>query len=220
MEDYTLVKTILMKSPSLKDPKWNHNDCYYKQLINLARELGYRSRYLAAQRKAFLHDGTKMPKGHCRGRAEKMIEKAKSCIRKKTSVSMRKYPRNAFRKRKLDVIITSATAHHLPYEWLLNFAKEKLRKGGKLIVLDLAEAKSLTDHILWGSAFFPNILMNLLINGRLKKDDEHTRRIWERHGKHDVYMTLDEIKRLVKKHIPTARVRRKLFWRYLLVWQK
>jgi hypothetical protein len=31
---------------------------------------------------------------------------------------------------------------------------------------------------------------------------------------------LDEIKRLVKKHIPTARVRRKLFWRYLLVWQK
>jgi len=62
--------------------------------------------------------------------------------------------------------------------------------------------------------------MNLINNGRLQKDDEHAKEVWERHGKHDTYMTMGEIKLLAKKHIPTAKVKRKLFWRYLLVWQK
>lgn len=120
----------------------------------------------------------------------------------------------------LDVIITAATAHHLPYEWLLCFAKKKLKKGGKLIILDLVKAKSLSDYILWGSAAVPNIIMNLVKNGRLQKDDAHSKEVWERHGEHDKYMTIDEIKSLAQKHIPEAKVKRKLFWRYLLVWQK
>lgn len=73
---------------------------------------------------------------------------------------------------------------------------------------------------LWGFAFFPNIVMNLIKNGRLKKDDEHAREVWERHGRHDTYMTMDEIRSLARKHIPTAKIQRKLFWRYLLVWEK
>ncbi len=58
---------------------------------------------------------------------------------------------------------------HLPYEWLLNFAKDKLKKGGKLIILDLVKAKSLSDHIIWGSAFFPNIIMNSIKMVKLEK---------------------------------------------------
>jgi 2-polyprenyl-3-methyl-5-hydroxy-6-metoxy-1,4-benzoquinol methylase len=222
MEDYTLVKNDFNEIAELEDPKWNHNDCYYKQLINLAPENSGTGLDIGCGKgKLSFMMAQKCRKVIAVDLAEKMIEKAKKLYPKENIEYLcGNILEMHFENESLDVIITSATAHHLPYEWLLNFAKEKLRKGGKLIVLDLAEAKSLTDHILWGSAFFPNILMNLLINGRLKKDDEHTRRIWERHGKHDVYMTLDEIKRLVKKHIPTARVRRKLFWRYLLVWQK
>lgn len=125
-----------------------------------------------------------------------------------------------FEKDSLDIIITTATAHHLPYEWFLGFAKEKLKKGGKLIILDLVRAKSLSDYILWSFAFFPNIIMNLIKNGRMQKDDEHAREIWERHGRHDTYMTMDEIRSMAGKHIPAAKIKRKLFWRYLLVWQK
>lgn len=102
----------------------------------------------------------------------------------------------------------------------MNFAKDKLKKGGKLIILDLVKAKSLSDHIIWGIAFFPNIVMNLIKNGRLKKDDKHAKEVWERHGRHDTYMTIGEIKSLAKKHIPTAKISRKPFWRYLLVWKK
>lgn len=109
-----------------------------------------------------------------------------------------------FESDSLDVIITTATAHHLPYEWLLCFSKEKLKKSGKLIILDLVKANSITDYIIWGSAFIPNIIMNLIKNGRLHKDDAHSKEVWERHAKHDIYMTMDEIKLLAEKHIPTA----------------
>jgi len=61
--------------------------------------------------------------------------------------------------------------------------------------------------------------MNLSKNGRLEKDDEHAKEVWARHGEHDTYMTMKEIRALINKHIPTAKVRRKLFWRYLLVWE-
>jgi len=153
--------------------------------------------------------------------ADKMIERAKILHANKNieyicgNILDMKFENNS-----LDVIITTATAHHLPYEWLLSFAKDKLKKGGKLIILDLVKAKSLTDYIIWGSAFFPNIVMNFIKNGRLKKDDEHAKEVWERHGRHDTYMTMDEIRSLANKHIPTAKIQRKLFWRYLLVWQK
>lgn len=33
-------------------------------------------------------------------------------------------------------------------------------------------------------------------------------------------MTMDEIRAIANKHIPTAIIKRKLFWRYLLVWEK
>lgn len=62
--------------------------------------------------------------------------------------------------------------------------------------------------------------MNLIKNHRLQKDDVHAREVWERHGKHDTYMTMGEIRFLAKKHLPTAKIKRKLFCRYSLIWKK
>jgi ubiquinone/menaquinone biosynthesis C-methylase UbiE len=153
--------------------------------------------------------------------ADKMIEKAKVLHpNKNIEYICRNILDMNFENDSLNVIITTATAHHLPYEWLLCFAKDKLKKGGKLIILDLAKAESLSDYILWGSAFIPNILMNLIKNGRLQKDDAHSKEVWQRHGKHDTYMTINEIKLLANKYIPTAKIKRRLFWRYSLIWQK
>lgn len=146
-----------------------------------------------------------------------MIEKAKALHPNKNikyickNILDMEFDNNSF-----DIIVTVATAHHLPYEWLLNFGKDKLKKGGKLIILDLVKS----DYIIWGSAFLPNILMNFIKNGRLHKDDERTKEVWERHARDDAYMTMGEIRSLVNKHLLTAKVKRKLFWRYLLVWQK
>lgn len=75
------------------------------------------------------------------------------------------------------MILTTATAHHLPYEWLLCFAKDKLKKGGRLIIQDIEKADLLSDYIIWSIAFFPNIFANLIKNHM-----------------HDEYMTIKEIK--------------------------
>lgn len=85
---------------------------------------------------------------------------------------------------------------------------------------DLVNARSVSDYLIWSIAFFPNVIMNIIKNGKVHKDNAHSKAVWERHGEHDTYMTLNEIRFLAKKYIPTAIIKRKLFWRYLLVWEK
>lgn len=35
MEDYNVVKNDFNEISELDDPKWNHNNCYFKQLMKL-----------------------------------------------------------------------------------------------------------------------------------------------------------------------------------------
>lgn len=222
MEDYNIVKNDFNEISQLDELTWNHNNCYFEHLIKLipnnvetCLEIGCGKGELSFML------SKKSQKVIAVDLADKMIESSKVLHPNNNieyiceNILDMKFEDNSF-----DVIITTATAHHLPYDWLLCFAKNKLKKGGKLIILDLVKAKSLSDYIIWGSAIIPNIVMNLIKNGRLQKDDAHSKEVWERHGKHDRYMTINEIKSLAQKHIPTAKVRRKLFWRYLLVWEK
>jgi len=222
MEDYNVVKNDFNEISQLDELKWNHNNCYFKYLIKfvpntaeICLEIGCGKGELSFML------SNKSKRVIAVDLADKMIERAKVLHSNKNieyicgNILDIKFENNS-----LDVIVTTATAHHLPYKWLLCFAKDKLKKGGKLIILDLARAKSLSDYIIWGGAFIPNIIMNLIKNGRLQKDDAHSKEVWERHCEHDTYMTVEEIKSLVQRHIPTAKVKRKLFWRYSLVWEK
>lgn len=222
MENYDIVKDDFNKISELDEPKWNHNNCYFHQLLKhvpddaeICLDIGCGKgelSYLLSQ---------KVKKVIAVDLAEQMIQKAKE---HHPNDNIQYVCGNIldmhFEDDSLDVIITTATAHHLPYEWLLNFSKEKLKKGGKLIVLDLAEGSSVVDFIVWGLAIIPNILMNLIHNGRIRKDDAHSKSLWEKHGKHDTYMTMKEIRDQVGMHLPRAKVKRKLFWRYEMVWQK
>lgn len=222
MEDYNIVKSDFNEISQLRELKWNHNNCYFKHLIKFVPNNAETCLDIGCGKgELSFMLSRKSKKVVAVDLADKMIESAKVLYPNKNinyicgNILDMKFENNS-----LDVIITTATAHHLPYEWLLCFAKDKLKKGGKLIILDLVKAKSLSDYIIWGSAFIPNIVMNLIKNGRMPKYDAHSKEVWERHGKHDTYMTMDEVKSLAKKHVATAKIKRKLFWRYLLVWQK
>lgn len=222
MEDYNVVKNDFNEISQLDESRWNHNNCYFEHLVKLVPNTAETCLEIGCGKgELSFMLSKKSQKVIAVDLADKMIERAKVLYPNKNieyvcgNILDMKFENNS-----LDVIITTATAHHLPYGWLLCLAKDKLKKGGKLIILDLVKAKSLSDYIIWGSASIPNIVMNLIKNGRLKKDDAHSKEVWERHGKHDTYMTMDEIKALAQKHIPTAKVKRKLFWRYSLVWQK
>lgn len=223
MEDYNVVKSDFNKIAELEnEPAWNHNNCYFKTLIKyipdnagLCLDIGCGKgelSQLAAQ---------------CAARviavdlADKMIARARSLhAAENIEYICGNVLEMTFENASIDAVVTTATAHHLPYDWLLDFSKCKLKKGGRLVILDLAKASSPADFFVWGTAFFPNIIMNLLRNGRLHKDDRHTAEVWRKHGEHDTYMSLREIKRLASEHLTGATVRRKLFWRYMLIWEK
>jgi 2-polyprenyl-3-methyl-5-hydroxy-6-metoxy-1,4-benzoquinol methylase len=166
MQDYNTIKEDFNEISKLEEPKWNHNNCYFNYIQSLIPD----------------NAGTCLDIGCGRGElsfllsqksrdviavdlADMMIEKAKAQYAGKNityicgNILEMKFENNS-----LDAIVTTATAHHLPYEWLLCFAKDKLKKNGKLIILDLVRAESFSDYVLWGFAFFPNIIMNLLKN--------------------------------------------------------
>lgn len=223
MENYDIVRSDFNEIAELgDDPKWNHNSCYFPYLLqhvpvgvgtclDIGCGKGELSALLSKRAKKVIAVDL----------ADKMIEYARSNNASDNieyicgNILDMNYATSSF-----DIIISTATAHHLPYDWLLEFAKDKLRPSGKLILLDLAKANSIADHIVWGFAALPNVIMNLIKNGSLHKDDPHTTAVWRKHGEHDSYMTIHEIRPLIAQHIPGAIVHRKLFWRYSLIWQK
>lgn len=222
MENYEIVKKDFNEISEIVEPRWNHNNCYFNSLMKYVEEdceitleigcgkgelsnlLSKRSEHVIA---VDLADG--------------MIEKAISRYGyKNIDFINRNILDMRFDENSLDTIITTATAHHLPYEWLLLFGAKYLKPGGKLIVLDLYKPKTVSDFLLNVLAVIPNIFMNIVHNHSLQKDDEHSRDVWRRHGEHDTYMSMKEIRELAQKHLPGARIKRKLFWRYMLVWEK
>lgn len=223
MEDYDVIKNDFNEIAELNEQtKWNHNNCYFEYLlrfvpekIDVCLDIGCGHGELSALL------AKKANKVIAVDLADKMIDSAK----KYNGLTNIEYVCDNilnmnFADNSFDIIITTATAHHLPFEWLLEFAKRKLKNGGKLIILDLANAETVSDKLLWSFAVIPNFFMNIIKNGRLPNSDPHNKAVWNKHGEHDTYMSLAEIKRLALKHLPNSLVRRKLFWRYVLIWQK
>lgn len=220
--DWESVRADFNEIAELEEPKWNHNNAYSPLLLRQippgakdALDIGCGKGALTARL------AEKVKKVVAVDIAEKMIEYALAENRRE---NIEYIPGNIlemdFPPASFDVIVSTATAHHLPFEWLLEFAKDKLRPGGRLLLVDLAKPASFSDYLVWSLAFFPNVLMNLLKNGRLKQDDRRSAEAWRRHGQRDAYMTIPEIRRLAARHLPGSTVRRLLFWRYLLVWEK
>lgn len=156
MEKHNIVKTDFNEISQLEELKWNHNNCYFKYLmkfvpnkvetcLDIGCGKGELSFMLSQKSKNVIAVDI----------ADKIIEKAEALHSNK---NIRYICGNIldmkFENKSIDVIITTATAHHLPYEWLLCFAKDKLKNGGKLIILDLVRAESLSDYIIWISAIF------------------------------------------------------------------
>lgn len=223
MEDYDVVKCDFDEIADLPNPpRWNHNNCYFNYLLGFlpkhletCLDIGCGQGELSAllARRANKVIGVDL--------SGRMIQRAQeeNALPNIEYICANILEMN-FEDNSLDVIITTATAHHLPFEWLLKFAKQKLKNSGVLVVLDLARAETLSDMILWGFAAIPNVFINIIKNGRLHKDDPHSAAVWRKHGEHDTYMSVNEIKALTTKYLPGALVKRKLFWRYILVWQK
>lgn len=133
-----------------------------------------------------------------------------------------------------DAVTMIAVLHHLPLEPALRHAAELLAPGGRLLVVGLARANSLTD-LAWD---LPSSLLNPLVG--LMKHPQPIRTPVDDGGPgaagggadgggadtepvlpvRDPAETFAEISRTARAVLPGARLRRRLFFRYTLEWTR
>jgi SAM-dependent methyltransferase len=120
---------------------------------------------------------------------------------------------------KFEAIVSIATVHHLPLEKLLPILKAALKPGGKLLFLDLIEYDEPQDLVRDAISIPLNWGFQLIKNRRIKPTRESIK-AWNEHGRTDNYLTSSQIKQIYPNFLESAKIRKHLFWRYSVVWEK
>ncbi|MEV5689016.1 class I SAM-dependent methyltransferase [Streptomyces sp. NPDC052164] len=115
-----------------------------------------------------------------------------------------------------DVITCVATLHHLPFAETLTCFRRHLAPGGVLVVVGLSRARTPVDHLLGVASIPANAAMGWLKN----KGRPSPRPVSMTAPVRSADMTFDDIVRETGNILPGARLRRRLFWRYTLVWDQ
>ncbi|MFF4053462.1 class I SAM-dependent methyltransferase [Streptomyces chartreusis] len=115
-----------------------------------------------------------------------------------------------------DVITCVATVHHLPFAQALACFSSHLAPGGTLVIVDLPQARAPVDHVLGALAIPANAAMGWLKN----KGRPSPRPASMTAPTRAADMTFDDIVRETGTLLPGAGLRRRLFWRYTLVWHQ
>ncbi|MGW1165520.1 class I SAM-dependent methyltransferase [Streptomyces sp. NPDC002550] len=115
-----------------------------------------------------------------------------------------------------DVVTCVAVLHHLPFAETLTRLRRELAPGGTLVVVGCARAASPVDHAL-GLVAIP---LNLLTGWVKNRGRPTTRRpVSMTAPTREPELSFAGIAREARRLLPGARLRRRLFWRYTLVWR-
>ncbi|MFE5207135.1 class I SAM-dependent methyltransferase [Streptomyces sp. NPDC056600] len=114
-----------------------------------------------------------------------------------------------------DVITCVATLHHLPFGEALACFRRQLAPGGTLVVVGVCRQTSLSDRLIDAVAVPANVAMALIKN----RGRTGPRPVSMTAPTRPAAMTFTEIVREARQVLPGARLRRRLFWRYTLVWR-
>ncbi|MFK0171662.1 class I SAM-dependent methyltransferase [Streptomyces sp. NPDC090306] len=115
-----------------------------------------------------------------------------------------------------DVVTCVATIHHLPFTQALTRFRRSLVPGGTLVIVGLSRARTPGDHLLGAVAIPANA-----VTGWLKNRGRPSRRpVSMTAPTRAASMSFDDIVREAGDVLPGVRLRRRLFWRYTLVWTR
>ncbi|MFH8899211.1 class I SAM-dependent methyltransferase [Streptomyces coeruleorubidus] len=115
-----------------------------------------------------------------------------------------------------DVITCVAVVHHLPFTRALEAFRDRLAPGGTLVIVGVSREGTPADHLLSAASIPLNIVMALLKN----RCRPAPRPVSMTARTRPPDMTFPEIVREARTVLPGARLRRRLFWRYTLVWHR
>ncbi|MFD3609934.1 class I SAM-dependent methyltransferase [Streptomyces atroolivaceus] len=113
-----------------------------------------------------------------------------------------------------EVITCVATIHHLPFAQLLACSRRHLAPGGIVVVVGLYRPRTRMDHLFAVVAVPANAAMGWLKN----KGRPSPRPVSMTAPTRSADMSFADIVRKSGDVLPGARLRRRLFWRYTLVW--
>ncbi|KOV36128.1 class I SAM-dependent methyltransferase [Streptomyces heliomycini] len=115
-----------------------------------------------------------------------------------------------------DVITCVAVLHHLPFTDALAHFRRRLTPGGTLVVVGLWRARTPGDHLLGAAALPLNAATGWIRNKGRTAPPPASMTAPVR----PATMSFSEIVRETRRVLPGARLRRRLFWRYTLVWRR
>lgn len=116
-----------------------------------------------------------------------------------------------------DVITCVAVLHHLPLAETLTRFRQQLSPGGTLVIVGLTQEDTRVQALL-GLASVPLNLVTGWVKHRGRTASQRPVAMTAPTRPADVSHT--EFAREVRRILPGARLRRRLFWRYSLVWKK
>jgi ubiquinone/menaquinone biosynthesis C-methylase UbiE len=119
-----------------------------------------------------------------------------------------------------DCVASIATLHHMSLASALEKAKAALKSGGVLLALDLYRSSGNLADALTGAVATPWDVVLRISHGVGLRVPPEVRQAWHEHGRHDRYLTVEQVRRTCARIIPGAKVRRHLLWRYSVVWVK
>lgn len=112
-----------------------------------------------------------------------------------------------------DLVTALAVVHHLPMDAALEWMRSVLRPGGRLVVVGCYRNSAWRDHLFDVVAVPANMGM-----GWVRRRHADRARIAMSAPATSAEMTLREVRSAAAKVLPGTRVRRRLFWRYSLVY--
>ncbi|MFJ2587548.1 class I SAM-dependent methyltransferase [Streptomyces sp. NPDC087538] len=115
-----------------------------------------------------------------------------------------------------DVITCVATIHHMPFSDALTHFRQHLAPGGTLVVVGLYRPQSRSDYLIDAVAIPSNVAMAWIKNKGRKAPRPASMTAPTR----PATTTFADIVRDARQALPGAWLRRRLFWRYTLVWHQ
>lgn len=115
-----------------------------------------------------------------------------------------------------DVITCVATIHQMRFGDALTRFRQHLAPGGTLVIVGVSRPHSRSDYLIEAAAIPSNVAIAWIKN----KGRKAPRPVSMTAPTRPATMTFAEILRDARQALPGARLRRRLFWRYTLVWQR
>jgi len=193
-------------------PYWNHNTAYYPWI---KRQLQGCSRILDVG----CGDGSLVRYLQEAGRTIVGIDSSPDMVARADAdphgpeIRFALCPFAAYPEEKsLDAVVFVASLHHMEMLPSLEKAKRLLVEDGRLLVVGLASPSSLGDHILDCLRVIPTRFGSRLHG--MRSSEELGIPVFGN------YPGMREVREAVRRLLPGARLRRGLYWRFLLTWEK